>query len=59
MCSRNATLEDFEMVIESLRTGAFPVHEFVTHKVRFEDMISHFDEWLDPETGVIKAMVEL
>ncbi|MEM0991618.1 MAG: alcohol dehydrogenase, partial [Bacteroidota bacterium] len=59
MCSRNATTADFELVIESLRTGRFPVDAFVTHQVAFEDMIAHFDGWLNPEAGVIKAMVRI
>lgn len=57
MCSRNATLEDFEVVIKAL--PEFPTASFVTHTVAFEDMIAHFDSWLKPETGVIKAMVQL
>lgn len=57
MCSRNATLEDFEYVIENLKN--FPTESFVTHKVTFEDMIAKFDRWLDPENNVIKAMVEI
>lgn len=59
MCSRNATLEDFELVIDSLKTGKFPTNAFVTHKVQFEEMIEHFDSWLDPKAGVIKAMVNV
>lgn len=59
MCSRNAILEDFELVINSLKTGKFPTDTFVTHKVKFEEMIEHFDGWLDPEAGVIKAMVNI
>ncbi|MEM8523329.1 MAG: zinc-binding alcohol dehydrogenase family protein [Bacteroidota bacterium] len=59
MCSRNATREDFELVIDSLKTGNFPTNAFVTHRVRFEEMIEHFDGWLDPKAGVIKAMVSL
>lgn len=55
MCSRNATLEDFNFVIENL--NQFPTDAFVTHKVNFTDMIAHFDSWLDPKTKVIKAMV--
>ena len=57
MCSRNATVEDFEYVISVL--DKFPTESFVTHSVPFEQMIAHFDSWLKPETGVIKAMVEL
>ena len=55
MCSRNATTEDFEHVIDVL--SQFPTESFITHNVHFSDMISHFDSWLSPETGVIKATV--
>lgn len=55
MCSRNATLEDFEFVMDSL--DKFPTTAFVTHQVSFTDMIANFDSWLDPKTKVIKAMV--
>ena len=59
MCSRNATFEDFQKVIEVLQTGQFPTDSFVTHTVPFDDMIDHFENWLDPEAGVIKAMVRM
>jgi len=57
MCSRNATLEDFVKVKSALETGQFPLDSFVTHQVDFKDLTNHFDSWLHPETGVIKAMV--
>ncbi|GJM33344.1 MAG: hypothetical protein DHS20C18_23450 [Saprospiraceae bacterium] len=59
MCSRNATMKDFKLVIDILRTGQFPADAFVTHTVAFEEMIAHFDGWLDSEAGVIKAIVTL
>lgn len=55
MCSRNATLEDFEFVIRHIKE--FPTTTFVTHEVHFSKMIENFDSWLLPETGVVKAMV--
>ena len=55
MCSRNATLEDFDFVIQNLKS--FPTDAFVTHQVDFNEMINNFDSWLDPNTKVIKAMV--
>jgi len=55
MCSRNATLEDFDFVIDNLKQ--FPTKAFVTHQVPFVEMIENFDSWLDPKTKVIKAMV--
>jgi 2-desacetyl-2-hydroxyethyl bacteriochlorophyllide A dehydrogenase len=57
ICSRNATKEDFEMVIDILQEGKFPTDSFITHNVDFEDMIANFDSWLDPSNGVIKATV--
>lgn len=58
MCSRNATMQDFKHVISVLETGGFPVDSFVTHRVQYTEMIDRFDSWVDPGTGVIKAMVD-
>src|SRR5690606_23975199 len=55
MCSRNATLEDFEFVMDNL--DKFPTDAFVTHQVSFSDMIANFVSWLDRKTRVIKAIV--
>ena len=55
MCSRNATLEDFDFVIQNL--DKFPTNAFVTHQIDLTEMIANFDSWLDPKTKVIKAMV--
>ena len=30
---------------------------FITHDVSFNDMISNYEEWLNPDSGVIKATV--
>ncbi len=56
MCSRNATLEDFEHVIDVL--PQFPTGSFITHNVSYTEMISNFDSWTKPETGVIKATID-
>lgn len=58
LCSRNATLEDFENVISILEKGQFPIDSFVTHNVSYTEMIANFDHWVDPKNGVIKAMVD-
>ncbi|MFT6808241.1 MAG: 2-desacetyl-2-hydroxyethyl bacteriochlorophyllide A dehydrogenase [Saprospiraceae bacterium] len=57
LSSRNATLEDMYRVKEILEKGDFPVEDYITHEVSFTEMISKFDSWINPETGVIKAMV--
>ncbi|MFY0654025.1 MAG: zinc-binding alcohol dehydrogenase family protein [Cyclobacteriaceae bacterium] len=57
LCSRNATLEDFDLVIDVLKQGKFPINSYISHEVDFDEMIANFDSWLDPANGVIKAMV--
>ncbi|MFD0679133.1 MULTISPECIES: zinc-binding alcohol dehydrogenase family protein [unclassified Paenibacillus] len=59
LASRNATKEDFDNVMEAVKSGSIDVGSYITHRVPFEQMIEHFDSWLKPETKVIKAMVEL
>ncbi|WP_208589547.1 zinc-binding alcohol dehydrogenase family protein [Gracilibacillus suaedae] len=59
MASRNATKSDFEYVVQSIRKNKIIVSEYITNRSGFNQTIEHFEEWLKPETNVIKAMVEL
>ena len=59
MSSRNATREDFELVIKSIKQGEIRPENYITHRVAFEKVAQEFGSWLDPANGVIKAMVEM
>jgi 2-desacetyl-2-hydroxyethyl bacteriochlorophyllide A dehydrogenase len=59
MSSRNATREDFEHVIHSMKQGFVKPTTYITHRVRFDEVKTEFEQWLNPANGVIKAMVEL
>ena len=59
LCSRNATWDDFEQVIDYLKSGRFPVSGYITNQLPFTEMVDHFADWMDPRAGVIKAMVNL
>jgi 2-desacetyl-2-hydroxyethyl bacteriochlorophyllide A dehydrogenase len=59
MSSRNATREDFEHVIDSIKKGLVNPTTYITHRVKFDGLKEVFETWLDPSTGVIKAMVEM
>jgi alcohol dehydrogenase len=59
MASRNALAADFEQIIRSIEEGIINTDPWVTHRATFDTMIEEFDSWLDPESNVIKAMVEL
>ncbi|WP_121356191.1 zinc-binding alcohol dehydrogenase family protein [Flavisolibacter nicotianae] len=59
MSSRNATRQDFEHVMESMKKGRVKPATYITHRVPFDKVKEQFESWLKPETGVIKATVEL
>jgi threonine dehydrogenase-like Zn-dependent dehydrogenase len=59
MSSRNATREDFEFVIQSLINRLVDPTTYITHRLKFDRVKDEFSSWLDPATGVIKAMVEV
>lgn len=59
MSSRNATSADFDHVIASLQNGSVSLDGWITHQATPEQLITDFESWTKPETGVIKAMLEL
>jgi 2-desacetyl-2-hydroxyethyl bacteriochlorophyllide A dehydrogenase len=59
MSSRNATREDFEHVIQSMKNGFVNPSTYITHEVKFSELRDVFPKLLNPATGVIKAMVAM
>jgi 2-desacetyl-2-hydroxyethyl bacteriochlorophyllide A dehydrogenase len=59
MSSRNATRKDFEHVMNCMKQGLIDPSTYLTHRVMFDEVKNEFENWLNPATGVIKAMVEL
>jgi threonine dehydrogenase-like Zn-dependent dehydrogenase len=59
MSSRNATREDFDLVMNSMKKKLVNPATYITHRVAFDKVKDEFASWLVPETGVIKAMVSL
>ena len=57
MASRNATPADFSWVIDSLGSGAIKLDPWITHRAAPETIVDAFPTWLDPATGVVKAML--
>jgi 2-desacetyl-2-hydroxyethyl bacteriochlorophyllide A dehydrogenase len=56
--SRNATGADFAWAIQMVEEGKIDLAPWLTHRAPADAMIAAFPEWLDPERGVIKAVVE-
>ncbi|MFM1801688.1 MAG: hypothetical protein RJA81_1040 [Planctomycetota bacterium] len=59
LCSRNALPEDFTRIINLIETGQLDTDPWITHRIAFDDVISQFPSLIKPETGVIKAMIEI
>ena len=57
--SRNATREDFLEVFKAMREGLVPTGALATHRASLEESPARFPEWIKPETGVIKALIEI
>jgi len=59
MSSRNATRRDLENVIRAIRDGKADGKVLITHRARMDQVIAQFETWLQPGTGVVKAIIEL
>jgi len=59
MSSRNATREDFEHVMDCMKKKLINPSTYITHRAKFDEVKDEFENWLKPESGVIKAMVEI
>lgn len=59
MASRNALASDFEQIIRSIEEGTISTDLWITHRASVDTMIDEFDGWIDPDSNVIKAMLEI
>ena len=57
--SRNAMPADFRRIIGLIEDGTIDTGPWITHRTPFEEMIERFDSYTRPETGVIKAIVNV
>ena len=58
MSSRNATPEDFRRIISRLETRRIDPTGWITHRAKPAKIMDAFPGWLDPDSGVVKVMVE-
>ena len=57
--SRNALPPDFTRIIGLIEDGTINTDPWITHRTSFDDVIGQFDSFTRPETGVLKAIIEL
>jgi alcohol dehydrogenase len=59
LASRNALAHEFTRIIRLIESGMLDTDPWITHRAPMDAMIDVFPHWLKPETGVVKAMVEV
>jgi 2-desacetyl-2-hydroxyethyl bacteriochlorophyllide A dehydrogenase len=55
--SRNATKQDFDHVMDSIRKGLVPTDRLATHATNMEKVIDDLPNWVHARDGLIKAII--
>ncbi len=59
LCSRNALSRDFARIISLIEDGRLDTRPWISHRATFDELIDVFPSYVRPETGVIKAVVDV
>jgi 2-desacetyl-2-hydroxyethyl bacteriochlorophyllide A dehydrogenase len=56
--SRNALAADFAWAMQMVEDGRVDLGPWITHRASADTMVAEFPAWLNPDGGVVKAVVE-
>jgi len=59
MASRNALSRDFTRIIGLIEAGKIDTNPWITHHANFADVPKEFPNWLNPNAGVMKAVIHI
>ncbi|MGB7345969.1 MAG: zinc-binding alcohol dehydrogenase family protein [Pirellulaceae bacterium] len=59
LASRNALPPDFTRIIGLIEDGTINTDPWITHRTDFHAVLDDFESFTKPETGVIKAIIEV
>ena len=59
LASRNAVATDFTRIIGLIESGHIDTQPWISHRSKFEKLQDAFPSWVQPTSGVVKAMVEM
>ncbi len=59
LASRNAPAADFPRIIALIESGRIDTRPWITHRGGLDELPALMPEWVKPQTGVVKAVVEL
>jgi 2-desacetyl-2-hydroxyethyl bacteriochlorophyllide A dehydrogenase len=58
LATRNSTSADFRRILGLMETGQIDTTPWITHRAACTELVGQFPRWLEPDTGVVKAVVE-
>ncbi len=56
---RNSLPKDFARIISLIEDGTIDTQPWITHRTTFDTVVDEFVQFTKPETGVIKAIIEI
>ncbi|MDT8421345.1 MAG: zinc-binding alcohol dehydrogenase family protein [Desulfuromonadales bacterium] len=59
LSSRNATREDFALVLQCLAEKRLDLQPLITHRCSFGRFVENFATWATPGSGIIKGIIEV
>lgn len=59
LATRNAVSADFVRILGLIRDGLIRTTPWITHRAPFLEVPEHFETWLKPDSGVVKAVIEM
>src|SRR5207248_7580557 len=58
MATRDAVGDDFRRIIQMIETGVVDTTPWITHRTPARGICESVNQWIDPSSGVLKAIVE-
>lgn len=59
LASRNAISSDFPRILGMIQSGQIDTRPWISHRCEFSELPAQMDQWLLPESRVIKAVVTI
>lgn len=57
LASRNSTAKDFREIIEHMEAGRIDVGPWITHRAPAAELPGKFEDWLKPESKMLKGVI--
>ena len=59
LASRNALPQDFPRIIRLIEEGTINTDPWITHRIKMDQVADQFESLIQPESGVLKAIIEI